>query len=274
MPGMRIDVAPKELKAFVKGVVDDMESHVGDRLVAVLLHGSLAIGSFYPPKSDVDLIVIVSGLADQQASRVYDLFEDHHARRPYAGGLEVSVIRSRDAKFPKHPLPYLVHFSETTAGFQAYRDGYPPTDQDLIAHLTVAKHRGISLFGPQPACLIGELSWTDYLSSVSADIEWILEDQNILRSPYYGVLNLCRWAMMRETQERIVRSKEEAGVWGLSHLPTFTEEVVGQALTTYRSSEWPCSREERQTAGGPWDRQNLIRFRDYMRSRHEGAVTR
>ncbi|WP_161808110.1 aminoglycoside adenylyltransferase domain-containing protein [Mesorhizobium sp. 1M-11] len=276
MHGASLDSADDILRNHIAGVVDDLRTELGDRLCAVILHGSLAMESFHAPKSDVDLLVLVEDLSADQARRLYSLFERHHSHRPYAGGLEVSVIDAADAKSPQHPLPSLVHFSETTSGWQPWPEGKPPTDEDLLAHLTVARHRGRSLHGPAPRDAIGELPWADYLASVRGDIDWILEDENILGSPYYGILNLCRWAMMAEAAERIVPGKEEAGVWALSHLPQDLREIVAQALAAYRDRSWPQTIRERQLSGGPWQRTPLLEFRDYMRSRNgnrEGAGT-
>lgn len=157
MSGVCLNTADQEFRVFIEAVVDDLRSEVGDSLSAVILHGSLAMGSFHAPKSDIDLLVLVRDLSSSQAGGLYNLFERHHARRPYVGGLEASVIRAGDAKSPRHPLPYLVHFSETTTGWQPWQGEELPVDEDLIAHLTVAKHRGLSLYGPDPADIIGEL---------------------------------------------------------------------------------------------------------------------
>lgn len=276
MHGVSLDTADEILRNHIAGVVDELKRVLGDRLCAVILHGSLAMGTFHAPKSDVDLLVLVEDLPADQARRLYRLFERHHSRRPYAGGLEVSVIRAADARSPQHPVPSLVHFSETTSGWQPWQKGKPPSDEDLIAHLAVAKHHGRSLHGLAPSEVIGDLPWADYLASVRGDIDWILEDENILGSPYYGILNLCRWAMMAETADRIVPGKEEAGVWAMSHLPEELRETVTQALVAYRDRSWPQTIRERQLSGGPWHRAPLIRFRDYMRSRYgnqEGAGT-
>jgi streptomycin 3"-adenylyltransferase len=266
VPGASLNTAEEKLRAYIASVVDELRSELGNRLSAVILHGSLAMGTFHAPKSDVDLLVVVQDLSADQARWLYSFFERHHSGRPYIGGLEVSVIRTADARSPEHPLPYLVHFSETTTGWQPWHDGKLPTDEDLIAHLTVAKHRGRSLYGPAPEDIIGELSWTDYLTSIRGDIDWILEDENILKSPYYGVLNLCRWAMMKDAADPIVPGKEEAGVWAMSHLPEKLREIVAQALAAYRAPDWPQTIRERQLSGGPWSSGLLIEFRNYMRA--------
>jgi streptomycin 3"-adenylyltransferase len=268
MRGTSLDTADKKLQTHIAGVVNELRSELGDHLSAVILHGSLAMGTFHAPKRDVDLLVLANDLSADQARRLYGLFERHHASRPYVGGLEVSVIRAIDARSPEHPMPNLVHFSGTTAGWQPWQEGEPPTNEDLIAHLTVAKHHGRSLYGLTPVEAIGVLPWADYLASVCGDIDWILEDENILGSPYYGVLNLCRWAMIQEAADRIVPGKEEAGVWAMLHLPDELTEIITQALVAYRSSDWPQTIRERQMSGGPWHRAPLIEFRNYIRSQY------
>lgn len=266
MRGTGLDTADEALKAHITGVVRELESELGNGLSAVILHGSLAMGTFHAPKSDVDLLVLVDDISADQARRLYGVFERHHSHRPYVGGLEVNVIRVADARTPQHPLPSMVRFSETTRGWNQWQEGRPPTDEDLIAHLMVAKHRGRSLCGPAPDEVIGELSWADYLASVRSDINWILEGDNILASPYYGVLNLARWAMMQATPERIVPGKDEAGVWAMTHLPQTLQGIVAQALAAYRNTHWPGTIRERQLSGGPWNHAALIEFRDYMKS--------
>ena len=271
MKGKNLNITDEKLRNFLADLIHTLQNELSHDLSAVILHGSLAMGTFYAPKSDIDLLVLVKDASSEQARRLYDLFEQLHSRRPYAGGLEVSVICLADARSPKHPMPYMVHFSETTTGWQPWPNGKLPADEDLIAHLTVARQRGCSLHGPDPADIIGELSWSTYLASVRSDIDWILCDENILESPYYGILNLCRWAMMAETPERIVPGKDEAGMWALSHLPEGLKSVVAQALAAYRSTDWPQTINERQQSGGPWCRESLIRFRDYMRSQYGGG---
>ena len=44
-----LDTVDAILQQHVKGVVDEVRSELGDRLSAVILHGSLAMGTFYAP---------------------------------------------------------------------------------------------------------------------------------------------------------------------------------------------------------------------------------
>lgn len=264
--GLGLDTAPPKLRTFLDRLTEDIAASLGDDLVAVILHGSLATKSFYPPKSDIDILVIAEDLSELQSHALYRLFERHHAARPYVGGLEASAIRRADARAPVHPVPFLVHFSEATTGPIPHPDGRLPTDPDLAAHLTVARRRGVSLLGSPPAAIIGKVPRADYLAAVHTDIEWILEGENILTTPVYGVLNLCRWAMMEASSEPIVPSKEEAALWALAHLPEPHRAIVGRALAAYRASERPADAAARRIAGGPWDRDALLGLCDALRA--------
>lgn len=247
----------------------DIEANFSTELRSVILQGSLATGSFYVPKSDIDIIVIVTDLTENQREAFYDLLKKYHETRPYTGGLEASVLRARDAQDPRHPMPFLLHFSETTDGLQPIINDRLPEDEDLVANLMVARERGIALSGLSPRKVIGAIPWDNYLSSVRADIKWILEGEHLLTTPFYSVLNLCRWLMMQSPNAHMIPSKEEAGEWALKNLPATESSIVAKALDVYRSNREVHSREERKVGGVAWDQYELLHFRDYMRQRLE-----
>ena len=265
MTGLSPATAPEPLKTFLSELRDDILSSFPET-IAIIVHGSLGMGSFYPPKSDIDVLIVTEDLDQHQRQDFFELLRRHHLKRPYMGGLEASVIRTRDAADPRHPMPYLVQFNETSDAPAPQVNDELPTDEDLIAHLTVARERGISVHGPESQAVIGKSDWNIYLASVRADIDWILADENILSTPFYGVLNLCRSAMLKASDKRLVVSKEEGALWGLSHLPDSVRPIVQEALDAYRSEETVKSAEERRVAARAWDREALLGFRDTMQN--------
>lgn len=263
MPGHALETAPPELRSFLDRLIEDLRAHLGPKLAGVVLHGSLAMGCYYPPKSDTDLLIIVSAMNESAAADLYRLLQRHHGLRPYAAGLEVSAVLASDAARPTHPSPYLVHFSSGTRGPQAWRGGALPVDPDLCAHLTIARARGASLVGPPAPDLIGPVRREDYLAAVGSDIKEILAEGGLIRSPTYAVLNLCRWAMMRATKDPLTPSKEEAGLWAMEHVPPPHREVVAQALSAYRSAE-AVDAQDLALASGPWDEGRLKALRAWF----------
>ena len=67
-----------------------------------------------------------------------------------------------------------------------------PTDPDLYAHFVTAKMRGVTLFGVAVDEAIGALEYRDYARSLEHDVDWMLNQQQLLDDPVYALLNLCR----------------------------------------------------------------------------------
>jgi hypothetical protein len=171
--GTSYATAPKVLKAFVEELVQNIVvtcRRMDVELSSVLLHGSLAMGCFYLPKSDIDLLVIVNDLSEPQGTAFYDLFKRHHDKRPYVGGLEASVIRSHEAQKPTHPMPLLTYFDEQTPEPPQRVAGNLPCSETLLMNLVVARTRGLALWGLAPEAALGEVRRDDYLAAVQNDM--------------------------------------------------------------------------------------------------------
>lgn len=102
------------------------------------------------------------------------------------------------------------------------------------------------------------------MDAVIDNFEWILENENIVETPFYGVLNICRVLQLLSEDSQTVHSKDEGGEWGLKNLPEEYHALIQQALDAYRSSA-DVTEEQRRTAGTSWDKKNLLTLRDYAR---------
>lgn len=267
MAGQKWPNCDSAVALFVDRVVDALQDELGDSLVGVYLHGSLALGSYYPPKSDIDLVIVVRSVLDatgrQSLSR---LFVDLSKHRPTTGDVEVSAVTESAARSFVHPMPYEMHYS-TSWNERIVRGDVDYTaelrDYDLAAHVSCVRESGVALFGPPPAELFAAVPREDFLDSILDDLEEITEDQNILRTPVYGVLNGCRVLLVLSDRSRRVPSKEEGALWALDHLPEEHRPVIASALDAYRSPDpVKCS-----------DRDALFSFRDYIRARIRPAPT-
>lgn len=257
------------VKNFVNDAVAVFKEAIPEKLSAVILHGSLAMGSFYPPKSDIDLLILVNySLTESERRLIHNSLLGVTDSRPITGFLELSVIQIDVAKSPKHPIAYELHYGESfPALIRAGQVDYSLSekcDPDLSAHFVVAKYRGLSLYGPDPKDCLGDIAWKDYLSSVFDDLNWILDHENILETPFYGVLNACRSLEMIDKGEWTVSTKEEGALWALENLPLDHTDIIKLALECYRSDA-PVSPEQRRRAGVEWPEDKLLAFRDYVR---------
>ncbi|WP_186445605.1 aminoglycoside adenylyltransferase domain-containing protein [Paenibacillus cremeus] len=258
----------EDIKQYVEQLVQQLKTILGDQLKGVYLHGSLAMGSYYCPKSDIDLIVVVAGKLDAERAKTVGVsIANQAADRPTTGNVELSVITGEVARTVPAPTPFEVHYSsewhEKILQDEIFYS-QEKIDADLPTHLTYVTQRGICLYGEPIADIFGHVKWECFLASVMDDLKWIVQDEHIVETPFYSVLNICRvFQLVRENNQQ-VHSKDEGGEWGLEHLPHEFHPLIQRALDIYRSSE-NVHAEQRRTGGKEWDKAALLAFRDYAR---------
>lgn len=258
------------VKAHIDGFVTLLRESLGEKLVGIYLHGSLAMGCYYAPKSDIDLLIVARSAPESDRLRALSRqMAEYSLRRPTVGDIECSLICAEAAKAVPNPMPFLLHYSESWrerifAGEHCC--GEKLYDSDLFAHMRVVKQRGCALYGRPIAETIGEVSTADYLYAILDDLDWILGGENLLESPYYGVLNSCRVLQALRENDGSAHSKEEGALWGLENLPAHAP-LIQTALDIYRSTE-PLPEAQRKTGGIQWKEGELLHFCDYAR----GAV--
>ncbi len=257
------DVDP-DIGRWVEGI-DALIAESLPAVSAVYLHGSLAMGSYYRPKSDVDLLVVVDAIPKDPARRALAVgLLDAFDRRPIVGGVEMSVLHRRQAQAFVHPSPYEFHFSEKWVE-DVRRGGSGPrgVDPDLAAHCTMAQRRGLALHGADATHVIGRVPSAAFLDSITDDFEWIVNG-GILESPFYGVLNVCRVLQIVTGQPRLPPSKEEGARWALDALPVQHHQIIAESLECYRSAT-AAPVDERRVHGHRWDQQALVALAAYAR---------
>ena len=260
----------EDLRSFVeavtRAVVADLEPA---GWVGAYLHGSLAMGSLYRPKSDLDLLFVVEArLPPDRRRAVAQTLCDRSDERPIVGDLEVSVLRRADTLRYREALPFEVHYSERWK--RAIRAGavdytLDRADPELAVHCTAARARGVRLGGAPIGDVFGPVPIEANRAAILDDLAWILAGDHIIESPFYGVLNCCRvLALDAAYGWDQVLSKDEGGEWALANLPEALRPTVAQALACYRSPE-PVPSDQRHTDGHDWDAPPLLQFRDHVR---------
>ena len=209
---------------------------LGNQMIGLYLHGSIAFGCFAWEQSDVDFIVVVDEpLAEQKKLGLLDILEDLRAQAP-PKGFEMSVVLQSCCKPFKYPTPFELHFSNGwleryLADPRSLCDTNEKTDIDLAAHFTIINQVGITLLGRPINEVFGPVPHQDYLDSILTDVAQAHQD--IVDHPVYIVLNLCR--VLAYVKDRQVLSKAQGGQWGLTHLPEPGRSIVRQALAVYSS---------------------------------------
>jgi len=250
---------PDSVRKQVQEFCEQVQSILGDELVAIYLHGSLAMGCFNPDRSDLDLLVTMQHRLPVEIQRqiIEALLEISNAPCP----IETSFLVAPELHPFQHPLPYHLHYSESwrqkmrdelaNGSWQRWNEGQQ-YDTDLSAHLTIIHHRGVTLYGPAAADILPQVPAECYIKAIVGD--YVDARDTSGQNPVYFVLNACRvHAYLNELQ---VLSKDEGGVYGLKTLPAEFHGLIGQALEIYRG-ERPDT---------PFDASALGRFAAYMDS--------
>ena len=225
------------LNSLINGFARQSKELLGDNLVGVYLHGSLAMGCFNPDKSDVDLIIVADhSLSDADKRKCMDMAVKFHAVGP-AKGIEMSIVLREVCSPFVYPTPYELHFS---AGHLEWFEKAPEdyirrmngTDKDLAAHFTVINKRGRCICGLPIKDVFAEVPACDYMDALWYDIEGAPKE--ISEHTMYLTLNLARVLAYKE--EGLILSKKEGGEWAIKNLPAEFHPLIADAICEYSES--------------------------------------
>jgi predicted nucleotidyltransferase len=248
---------PDPVRTQINNLIAMLQDTLSNNLTGGYLHGSLAMGCFNPQRSDIDLLVVTrNGMAVETKRGVVEyLLEYSQSPRP----IEISFLVQKDIHTFQHPLPYDLHYSESWRArysravadrtWQSWNDE-KKHDNDLAAHITIMRARGICLAGKPTHEVFPPVPPTMYTASILGDFN----DANTERQhmPIYFTLNACR--VLAYLRAGHIYSKDEGGVWGLRMLPPQLHGVIEQALETYRGN----------LMDAPFDQTAQTQFAHYM----------
>ena len=228
-----------EVNRAVERLRDGAGEVLGDRLVGLYLHGSLALGDFYPPASDIDFHAATAGVLDAPAvERLAAMHAAFKAEGGWPARLEgvyfpLSALRRHDPS--GDPAP--------TVGVDwDLRPGRPgPT---WVLDRWVTHEHGVIVTGPDPRDLIDPIGPGDLRAAVLAALlgDWANQlaegaDTGWLRPRNYqafAILTMCR--ALHVLDQGAVVPKPEAASWAMGHLPPPWPAQVERALA-WRADE-------------------------------------
>ena len=248
---------PDTVRTQIDTLLDALQEILGENLVGVYLHGSLAMGSFNSERSDIDLLVVTKqGMTVEIKRRIAELLLDHSL---VSTPKEISFLIEPDLRSYQHPMPFDFHYSESwrkryqkelsNGDWMKWNDTLRK-DVDLAAHFTVTLSRGICLFGKPIQEVFPPVPAEYYIASIVRDFQDARDRRT--QNPVYFVLNACRiYAYLLEGS---IFSKDEGPMWAVRVLPGELRDVVTQALDVYRGN----SKDE------TFDEGTLAKFATYM----------
>lgn len=209
---------------------------LGDKLIGIYVHGSIAFGCFHWDQSDIDLIIVVK--EDLSYDTKISLLSFLQTLQLPRKGIEISFVLESVCRSFLYPTPFLLHYSNRwIPSFQKdpvqYCKMMQGVDSDLAAHFMVIHKAGIVLYGKPIEEVFGPVPAADYADSILRDIENAREE--IEENPIYVILNLCR--VIAYFTNGDVLSKQQGGEWALTHLSNFYTPLISEALNCYASGK-------------------------------------
>lgn len=243
-----------ECKEILIKIANEYYKILGNNLIGIYVHGSIAFGCFNPNKSDIDFIVVVNNIPSlEEKEALVQTLLCLNEEVPDKG-YEMSVVLSRFCKEFIYPTPFELHYS--IAHLQRCKDNLREycismngMDKDLAAHFTVIKKVGYTIWGKPITEVFGDVPKENYLDSIKEDIGNATEE--ISGNSIYFILNLCR--VLAYKNEGLILSKEQGGLWGKEKLPEEFRLLLSKALKNYKSEIEEV-----------FDRELLLDFSNYM----------
>lgn len=228
--------APRRIRSLLGRIGEQLQQVLGENLIGVYLHGSLAFNCFNPDTSDVDFLVVVRDRLDAATKRRIAKALIELSRDAPKKGLEMSIVTRASLRDFRYPTPYELHFgNEWIRRYEADEVDLEAerTDPDLAAHLTVVRERGVRLVGAPIEEVFLPIPRHAYLRSIANDAAYA--SRNLVSDPVYGVLNLCR--VLAFIHDGVITSKAEGGEWAVRRVPANFVPLTQAALDAYAQGD-------------------------------------
>lgn len=219
------------------------EKHLGDALVGVYIHGSMALGRFREGVSDLDAL-IVSARRIPKPQRLA-ITRDILCLDCRPCPLELSAIRTDDLKPWHHPTRCQYHYSDYhRENYERLLSGelseYPLVDQDfedpdIACHVRLTRQRGIRVCGKPIDEVFPEVPEADFVDSLCRDVESY--DFHAYQPRYFASNILGLGRILSYLKERRILSKYDAGIWAAGYVPEACRPIVESALRAWYADE-------------------------------------
>lgn len=196
-----------EATAYLEELGTRLEENLGERLMCAAAIGSYAMGSYEPGRSDLDVIVIVSGpLTVSDWDAVVDTCS-HEALPCPAKKLELVAYTRPQVASPRRAQRWELNLN---TGRGVRHAGYDPMAESwhwFVLDLAVAKLHAVTLAGEPPSALIGDIADALIKDAHSANVQW----HAVHQPDHRLMIAAARAAMWRD--QRAWVSKREAWSW-------------------------------------------------------------
>ena len=216
---------PADVKARLGACCERIGAALGEKLVGLYVHGSLARRCFQRATSDIDLLAVTAGGCDDaKAAELLAICQNSGLP------IDAAFVTVDQLAVDVHPAP--VDFLIKQGTEQVVR--LPEGSRDLLIIRQDAHEAGVALVGPPASELIPPTPWPVLGQALDVIFENVVER---FKNP---VLMLCR--VVHAHANRRLASKVEAGQWASRELGEPWRAMIASALADYaqgRSSGAP-----------------------------------
>lgn len=250
---------PLEILNQINSVVDIWKRHLGDNLIGVYLHGSIALNAFNPDSGDIDLLVVVKDSIEisTKLEIARDIIEIDRKPRP----LEMSAVKQTDAINWKTPGNCVFHYSDfwtdkylerfSNPDLEVYVADHEFPDADVTSYIKLLKQCGIILYGKEIEEVFADVSDEDFWLAISADIDEY--DFHAYDARYLASNVLILGRILSFKREKRILSKYEGGLWMIKNVPENLKYLPELAMKIWFEGEEHALPEE-----------DLNELRDYL----------
>lgn len=250
---------PNEILNQINKVVNIWKKHLGDELIGVYLHGSIALDAFNPDSGDIDILVVVKDSIDIPVK--LEIARDIIGLDRKPCPLEMSAVKLSDAKNWKTPGNCVFHYSDfwtekymkrfDNSDVDVYVVDHEFPDADVTSYIKLLKQCGIVLYGREIQEVFADVSDEDFWAAISADIDDY--DFHDYDARYFASNVLILGRILSFKKERRILSKYDGGKWMIDHVPEDLKYLPKLAMKIWFEGEEHLLPEE-----------DLSRLRDYL----------
>lgn len=197
------------VEAYLATLLSRLQDVFAERVTGAYAIGSLALGGFAPGHSDIDVIAVVEGIPTTAEKRaVVTALRHPHLECP-SRGLEFVLYREAAVRTPDPGAAFEINLN--TGPAMPFSCSFDPASEPahwFVLDRSIARSRGVELFGPAASDLFAPLPMEWLLRALIESLDWHLAHESAGTNL---VLNAARsWRFAREGAWS---SKVEAAAW-------------------------------------------------------------
>lgn len=232
-----------DVKEQIRNVTDTWLKCMGESVIGIYIHGSIALNCFIEGVSDIDILII----CDRRISRDERLLISKNIIeidcKP--SPLEMSAIWIKDLNPWKYPTPCQFHYSDSwTEHYKNLLNGNIKEsfiidedfgDADIACHVHLTNQSGICIYGQPVKDVFPAIPEKDFWDSLSSNIaEYDFQAYN---SRYFASNILILGRILSYKIEKRILSKYEGGIWTLHYVPERFRYIIHNAIKEWYSGE-------------------------------------